>query len=331
MILARRDLFRAAGCLTLGLAGPAWARGLASIPTPTRERMVSVRGGHIYVRVNGDLGGSLPPIIGIHGGPGGTHAALTELLALASDRAVILYDQLGSGRSDRPTDSRLWTVPRFVDELDAIQAALGVDRWHVLGQSWGGTVALEYGARRRAALRGLMLVSPLVSTHSWIADANALRAKLPAAVQDQLKVCDDPAVSVARCDEATAPFYAAYLTREAPTPAHRAYEHFIDAAGGFNPDLYKYMWGASEFVSTGTLRDYDGEPLLDRLDGKHTLFMVGQYDEARPATALRFADHVPGCEVAVLAGAGHSTFGDRPDEAIAILRGWLSRQDALPA
>ena len=89
------------------------------------------------------------------------------------------------------------------------------------------------------------------------------------------------------------------------------------------------MWGASEFVSTGTLRNYDGEPLLKALDGRHTLFMVGQYDEARPETTFLFAKRVAGSEVAVVPGAAHATFYDRPEETVAVLRAWMNRQDRL--
>ena len=89
------------------------------------------------------------------------------------------------------------------------------------------------------------------------------------------------------------------------------------------------MWGASEFVATGSLRYYDGERLLQRLDGPRTLFLVGQYDEARPVTSAAFADRVPGSELAVIPGAAHATFSDRPDETVAILRAWLRRQDQL--
>ena len=105
--------------------------------------------------------------------------AFSTRLALADERAVILYDQLDSGRSDHPNNPANWTVARFTDEVDAVRRAVGVPRWHVLGHSWGGTIALNMGRGGRRELAGLVLASPLVSTRSWIADANALRAQLP--------------------------------------------------------------------------------------------------------------------------------------------------------
>lgn len=324
-VLTRRAILAGAAGVAAAATLPVRARGLATFPPPDREAMVAVPGGRVYVRVNGDRGGPRAPVVLIHGGPGGTHQSLLEALALADARAVILYDQLDSGRSDRPGDPANWRVPRFVDELEAIRAALGIARWHVCGHSWGGTVALEYGARRPAALRGLALASPLVSTRSWIADADALRATLPADVRATLRACDTPAARPrAACDAATTRFYNAFNAREAPTPARLA---AAEGGDSFNPRLYNAMWGPSEFAATGTLRDYDGEPLLARLDGARTLFVVGQYDEARPVTAAAFAARVPGAELAVIPGAAHAVFGDRPDETIAVLRAWLLRQD----
>lgn len=89
------------------------------------------------------------------------------------------------------------------------------------------------------------------------------------------------------------------------------------------------MWGSSEFAATGSLRNYDGEPLLAKLNGPRTLFAAGQYDEARPITVGGFAKRVRGAEFAVIPGSGHALFNDRPDEAIGILRPWLTSPDTI--
>jgi proline iminopeptidase/L-proline amide hydrolase len=289
--------------------------------------MALAPGGRLYVRVNGRLNGPRPPVVMIHGGPGGNHAAFLDALPLADERAVILYDQLDSGRSDHPNDPANWTVRRFTDEVDAVRRALGIKRWHVLGHSWGGTIALEYGARRPRELAGLIVASPLVSTRSWIADANALRSKLPAEVQAVLKTCDPPKPVTPACEVATNIFYANFNGR---VPRSEAFTAYIRAHPQLqlNRRLYETMWGSSEFVSTGTLRGYNGEPLLAELDGPHTLFIDGQYDEARPVTLATFAEYVSGADFAVVPGAAHGFLRDRPEEALGILRPWLRRQDA---
>lgn len=325
-VLDRRSFMLASAAAAAAAAGPAWAREPASFPPPDRELMAPVPGGHAYVRINGRLDGPRLPIVMIHGGPGGNHAGFLNALALRDDRAVILYDQLDSGLSERPNDPRNWTVDRFTDEVEAVRRAVGVDRWHVLGASWGGTIALEYGARRPSALAGLVLASPLVSTRSWIVDADVLRTQLPPNVQTTLRQCDPPAPITPACNRATETFYANFLTRQ---PRSQAYQAYVAAHPALrsHSGLYETMWGSSEFVSTGTLRTYNGEPLLAKLDGPHTLFVDGQYDEARPVTLASFAARVAGAEFAVVPGAGHAFISDRPEEALGILRPWLRRQD----
>jgi proline-specific peptidase len=326
VVIGRRALLGAITCLA---AAPARAAFLTAYPAPTREAMVPVEGGRVYVRVNGDLNAAKPPVVFIHGGPGGTHSAFLEMLPLASDRAVILYDQLDSGRSDQPNAVQNWHVARFVKELDGIRRYLNVPRWHVIGHSWGGTVALEYGAQRPEALAGLGLASPLVATRSWLADADALIDDLPAQIAREIRRCTPlPAPQPATCQAVTRDFYASYNGRTPPGPAMQAYRR--ERSGrGFNPALYRTMWGDSEFVSTGTLKDYDGEPLLARLDGRRTLFVCGQHDEARPATMERYARRVPAAEYAVVPGGSHGFFTERPEETRAILGQWLARQDRL--
>lgn len=326
MTVALRSAFCALLLSILMFAAPALARPV-TYPMPDRELMVPVEGGRIYVRINGNLDGPNPPIVLAHGGPGGTHAGLMDALELSDSRAVILYDQLDSGRSDQPNNPANWRVGRFVDELDAIRAALGIRRWYVLGHSWGGTIALEYGARRPVGLAGVVLASPLVSTRSWIDDAKILVARLPEADQRTLAACDRPGPPpVSTCALATTQFYSRFNRREPASAARIAYRNPQDR--GINSRLYETMWGKSEFVSTGSLKGYDGEPLLARLDGSSTLFIVGQYDEARPTTAASFAERVTGSELAVVPGAAHGIFSDRPDETVGLIRAWLARQDS---
>jgi proline iminopeptidase/L-proline amide hydrolase len=262
----------------------------------------------------------------IHGGPGGSHASFLPALPLADERAIILYDQLDSGRSDRPNDPANWRVPRFVDEVDAIRRALALPRLHVLGASWGGTIALEYGARRPVGLASLILESPLISTRSWLGDANQLRAQLAPATQATLTGCEHPSPPpAAACEAATADFYSHFLARMPRQPEASAYARALPTS--FNARIYNAMWGSSEFVSTGSLRTYDGEPLLARLDGARTFFLCGQYDEARPATLAGFAARVEGASFAVIEDSGHNIPNDNPEALVFHLRRWLRSHD----
>lgn len=295
--------------------------------TPDREEMIPVEGGRVYVRINGDLAGPRPPIIFAHGGPGSSHWYWLNATALADERAVILYDQLDSGRSDHPGDPANWTVARFVSELPAIAHALGIKRWHMLGASWGGTLALEYAARRPAELASAIIQSPLVSTDIWIRDANRLKDAMPPETRRLLYLCDTPgAAPQADCEAATDAFYARHVRRFEPPPAVQAYKDALPRS--FSPDIYNHMWGRAEFTASGTLKDYDGRALLKRLDGKRTLFVAGEHDEAIPSTIAAFARQADAAFREV-PGAGHTAMNDNPEAYLAILRPWLAAHDQV--
>src|SRR5579885_653361 len=108
--------------------------------TRVQEGFIPVDGYRVWYRIVG--GGSeheQAPLMILHGGPGAPHDYIENLADLASDtRRVILYDQLGCGRSDQPDDTSLWRVERFVKELAIVRRELKLDRIHLLGQSWGG-------------------------------------------------------------------------------------------------------------------------------------------------------------------------------------------------
>ncbi|MCB2065117.1 MAG: proline iminopeptidase-family hydrolase [Erythrobacter sp.] len=320
------------------LAMPLAAQDLPQTPAAwaeaDRELMVPVEGGRVWVRVNGVSDDAHPPAVMIHGGPGGTHLAFGGLLGLADERAVILYDQLDSGMSDHPNDPANWRVERFVAELEAIRQALGVERWHVIGHSWGAAIALEYAAAYPQHTASTVLAGTYISTPHWIMGTNLLIRDLPDAVQADLLACESatpPGPEV--CDPATAQFYRAYNGRPGnpPFPAvARAYRQRYDGQG-FNPDLYNAMWGPSEFRASGSLRDYDGTGLLSRVDGSRVLFMVGQYDEAQLDQVRDFVTLTSGAELAVIPGGSHSSPTERPLETEALLRGWMRRHDERTA
>ena len=316
----------------LALATPAAAQADDPLDwsAPDRELRVAVEGGNVWVRVNGDLEADAEPAIFIHGGPGGTHTGFGGLISLADTRAVILYDQLGSGMSDRPDNPENWRVERFVGELEAIRQALGVDRWHVVGHSWGAALALEYAAAYPQHTASAVLGGTFISTPHWIMGTNLLIRELPDAVRDTIIACEaGRAPAGTNCGAAEAAFYREFNgrpDRPAPSPAQRRY--YAQYGGeGFNGLIYNSMWGPSEFSARGTLVGYDGTPLLSQVDGSRILFMIGQYDEVPVDSVQDFLTLTPGAEFAVVPGGSHSFPSERPAETEAILRAWLARKD----
>ena len=305
------------------VAGRAWAM-------PERELMVSVEGGRVWVSVNGDLSAKGAPVVFINGGPGADHTQFGGMTALADQRAVILYDQLDSGRSDHPNNPANWRVPHFVAELEAIRRALRIERWHIVGHSWGAAVALEYAAANPGRAASTVLAGTYISTPHWILGTNLLIRDLAPEVQRDLVACEGnsrPPENV--CAAARKAFYSTFNGRaDAPPRSPEAKAYIERTKGrGFNETLYNAMWGPSEFSARGSLIGYDATPLLAKLDGKRTLFMVGQYDEARLDTVRDFARLTSGAELAVIPGGSHSSFRERPVETEGLIRGWLARKD----
>ncbi|MEM1134090.1 MAG: proline iminopeptidase-family hydrolase [Pseudomonadota bacterium] len=328
--MSQRLLVLLFGALALFAAIPAQAERAQPVKPyadPDREVMVPVEGGRVYVRVNGDLTPDAIPVIFLHGGPGGVHNGFAAMLGLANERPVIMYDQLDSGRSDQPNDPANWRVERFVDTLETIRQTLGVDRWHIVGQSWGSAIALEYTARYPKHSVSTVLGGTFISTPHWITDANLLIADLPKEKLLVLEACesDDPP-PLQECSAVFSMLYSRYYERPASNPEARAYAQRI-GGNGFNPVIYRGMWGPSEFSSTGTLKTYDATHLLREVDSKRTLFLIGQYDSARIDTVQDFVRLAPGAELAVVPGGSHGFMRDRPLETEAILRGWLARND----
>ncbi len=301
-----------AALLVLGFAA-----GGAAQSSPT-EGYVDVPGGRVWYRVVGSGPGI--PLLVLHGGPGGRSGRLIALAALGDERPVIFYDQLGCGHSVAPDDPKLWHIDRYVAELAAVRAALAPKRVHLFGHSWGSTLALEYLLTQRpAGVRSVIFAGPLVSTPRWVADAQRLKATLPAAVRavlDQHEAAgstDSPAY-----EKATEEFNRRFFQRQPDPPAVTA------ACTGtkLNRALYQYMWGPSEFCVTGTLKDYDRSARLSELR-LPTLFIVGRFDEATPETVARFQRRVPGAKLVVVDGAAHAAMIDAPEEYVARLREFL--------
>ena len=327
----------AAGLGLLAASAPAMAQ-TAALPTDptadwsvaTSEHRIAVEGGKVWVRINGVIGEGAAPVILIHGGPGGTHVNFGGLLSLADQRPVILYDQLDSGMSDRPENPANWRPERFVAELEAIRRELGVERWHVIGHSWGSALALEYAAAYPEHTASAVLSGTYLSTSHWITGTNLLIRELPDDVTDTIRACESPTPPTAKvCDPATAAFYMAYNGRpDRPAPSPEAIAYRVRYGGkGSNAAVYNAMWGPTEFRASGSLATYDATELLHRVDGHRILFMVGQYDEARIDTVQDFVALTAGAELAVVPGGSHAFISERPDVAEAIYRDWMARTD----
>lgn len=290
--------------LVLGLC----SNGISREKPEPGQGFIDVPGGPVWYSVAGDGPGI--PLLVLHGGPGGRICGYSRLDALGNERPVIRYDQLGSGRSGRPDDLSLWTVERFVEELHVVRQELGLEEMHLLGHSWGGSLAAAYVLEKgTAGIASVVLSSPLLSTPLWIEDANYLRSLLPPDVQKTLTEHEEAGTTDS--DEyktASDVFYErhVYGGERVEDPAE------CDGApsGQF---VYEYMWGPTEFYATGNLIDFDVTDRLHEIDVP-VLFIAGEFDEARPERVAEFQKLVPGSKMTVILDAAHGTLSRKPDE-----------------
>ncbi|ALM54027.1 proline iminopeptidase-family hydrolase [Halomonas huangheensis] len=316
-------LFKLALAGAIALAAISTAQAQSSLPD---DGFVDVPGGRVAFRTFGEGDGT--PLLLIHGGPGGTSCMYPSTLqGIAEDRPVIVYDQLGSGNSDRMADmQRDAVVPRFVEEVKAIREELGLDEIHLAGHSWGGAVAMEYLLTADpVGVQSVTFIGPLIGTERWLEDANSLISRLPETDQQAVHAAIESGdYSTEEFQAANDVFMGEFLSR-GPIIRNELPE-CANSPGG-NGELYEYMWGPSEFVSTGTLRDFDRTGQLSEIDIP-TLFIAGEYDEARPETMKEFQAQVEGSEVEIVADAGHLVNVDQPEAFNAAVAEFLASVDA---
>lgn len=291
-----------------------------------REGWIDFRGYRVWYAVIGDLHtpGKLP-LLCLHGGPGACHDYLESFARLAAGgRPVIFYDQLGCGNSDQPDQPTLWTVPLFVEEVGVVRQALALDRMHLLGQSWGGMLAMEYLLTQPQGVASATMASAPASMIQWVVEANRLRWELPADVQATiLRHEADGTTDSPEYQEAMLVFYGRYVCRldPWPEPLVRSFTKLER-----NPQVYRTMIGPSEFHVLGTLKDWD---IIDRLAEIEvpTLVTSGRYDEATPAIAETVHRGIRGSEWILFENSAHMAHLEEPGRYMAVLEEFLSRYD----
>lgn len=294
-----------------------------------KEGFITISGGHrLWYRIAGQ--GNAIPLLTLHGGPGGGHDYLEPLDALGSERPVIFYDQLGCGRSDRPDARPMWTIERFADEIDEVRAALGLERIHLLGHSWGGWLGIEYLLRRPKGIIGAVLASTSASTQQFTAECDRLIGEMPDKMQRALRE-HGLAGNYANPDyqEAMMEFYKRHVCRlpEWPDCVMRT------VANLDGNHVYDTMNGPNEFTTIGNLRYWNRIPDLHQIN-LPVLLTCGRYDELGEACARTILDRIAGGRLQVFEHSAHLAHVEEPGAYMecvsAFFRDAESRTASLP-
>ncbi len=219
----------------------------------------------------------------LHGGPGATHEYFEALERYAGAEGIelIYYDQLGSAYSDQPKDDSLWTLERFVDEVEQVRQALGLtkDDFYLLGHSWGGILAAEYALAHPQQLKGLVISNMMMSIPDYNRYAADVLAKGmdPAVVKEIKDLEKRGEYESPRYMELLMPhFYAKHICRleEWPDAVTRSF-------GKLNKQLYVRMQGPSEFGAAGRLEKWDRKADLGKI-AVPTLVIGATHDTMDP-------------------------------------------------
>ncbi|WP_149274037.1 proline iminopeptidase-family hydrolase [Pareuzebyella sediminis] len=288
--------------------------------TPS-EGYVAVKGGEIWYGILGE--GNKKPIMLLHGGPGSTSQYFYQLEPLSEERPIILFDQLGSGRSTYHTDTTLMTIPNFVSQVAKLKEALDLEEYFVLGHSWGSALAMEYYLAHPDGIEGIIFSSPLLSTSLWEADADTLIRSLPDSIQNIISIAEkNRDFDTSDYKYADSIYWSKFGLRKGDK------KHFLDTVDvSPNKVIYKYMWGPSEFMATGTLKNFDRVKNLAEIK-LPVLFLTGEFDEARPSTVSRFKGLVPDSRFEVIKEAGHSTMRDNAEQYNKAIAQFLNEIDS---
>jgi L-proline amide hydrolase len=284
-----------------------------------------------WYRIVGDLDAAsgLTPVVIAHGGPGATHDYLEPLSELArGGRACVFYDQVGCGRSShhREVPRGFWTVELFVRELEALLAHLGLDRYHLLGQSWGAMLGLEHALRRPMGLQSLVLANGMASVSRYVEENAKLLRALPGGAGDAL-VAHGAAGTTGDLEFQSA--IELYSRRhrlrldETPEPLQRT-QHAIED----DDTVYAATIG-SEFHITGTLRGWDVTYRLDEIDVP-TLIITGGHDELPPSLAVDMQRGISGSKLVIFEEASHMTHLEEPERFLDTVEQFLTRIESEP-
>ena len=286
----------------------AWSGGARLIPISTPKGNF-----HVWVKRVGN--NPHLKLLLLHGGPGATHEYFEAFDSFLPREGVeyYYYDQLGSGFSDQPNDDDLWTIPRFVSEVDQVRQAIGgnKDNFCLLGHSWGGILAMEYALAHQNQLKCLVISNMMASIPAYNAYAKTVLE--PQMDQTSLRrvermeaehKTDDPRYMAILVPQ----YYEKHILRRPadqwPDPVNRSFARI-------NRHLYELMQGPSEMGASGRLANWDRFADLKRIQVP-TLVISGKYDTMDPAYMAKMANQLPRGELAATNGGHMAMYDDQP-------------------
>jgi proline iminopeptidase len=275
-------------------------------------RMIPVAGGKYKVWTKRIGSGSVKVLL-LHGGPGFPHDYLEAMESFLPQAGIEMYyyDQLGVGNSDVPDDPTLWTLPRYLSEVEEVRRGLGLDHFVLYGHSWGGILAMEYALNYQQHLRGLVISNMTAGIQSYLKRTAALKTQLLSPqtlvrfnALEAAKDYENPAYTRIVMED----LYPQMICRLKPWP-----EPVTRAFRLGNEKIYNQMQGKSEFEVTGNLKNWERWDRLHEIKVK-ALTLGSNHDEMDPADMRKMATLMPNATSAICPNGSHMALWD--DQAV---------------
>lgn len=324
----RRSFLKSSAALSVSVCTPSLASSSAlqtgsvppSSPTQTIEdlnpkgiqvagiKMIPVVGGKYKVWTK-RLGTGDVKVLLLHGGPGAPHDYLEAMESFLPQANIEMYyyDQLGVGNSDIPDDPSLWTIPRYVAEVEEVRRGLGLDNFVLYGHSWGGILAIEYALQYPQHLRAMVISDMTASISSYLKRMNKLKVQMLTSDQlkklnalEEAKDFDNPEYERIIFDV----LYPQVICRVKPWP-----EPVTRNFKRFNVKIYNQMGGKSEFDVSGSLKNWDRWDSLHQIKVK-TLTIGATYDEMDPEDMKKMARIMPNASSVICENGSHFCMWD---------------------
>jgi len=258
----------------------------------------------------------------LNGGPGLPCDYVRDSHSVLADHGyrVVIHDQLGTGASDHPRDDSLWTIGRYVEEVETVRSALGLGRVHLLGQSWGTWLGFDYLLTHPGNVRSFICANGTAEVPRHLQDLERLRSALgPETVAMMARHEAEGTTEHPEYQGAVAILNYRHVCRMQrwPDPLDRS-------MAGINMDIYGSMWGPNEFTCTGRLRDWDRLADLHRVT-QPVLVLCGHHDELGPVSAARIMRGLPNGTLKIFPNSSHMPFFEERADYLGVVLDFLGR------
>lgn len=299
--------------------------------TTCHEQYITISGGHqLYTKQYGSATATSPTVLLINGGPGYSHVVLAPVYTALHQQHgmhVVVYDQLGCGKSDRPTDTdgTLWTMQRQVEDVEEVVQALKLQQFIVYGHSHGAMLAIDYairyGSHQSPLLQAVIVSNTSLDYPARIAHVKQLTTTWPQEAQDTVqqylksgKPADNAAVNAVFAEH----FQPVYFSHK-PFPPELA-----EAANDANNDIVQAMFGDAPFYSTGPASGWSAMQHLPHVQTP-TLIMTGKHDYTPLANLVESHRLLPHSELFISPHGSHMAYVDDADNYMDALVSYIKR------